>query len=58
VEDGFHRTFGDASLAVDAFIGVDVEHQFPFVEAFDGTDHDAIRILASGTRFANNVSHV
>ena len=58
VEDCLDRTLGHARLAVDAFVGVDVEHLVPFVEAFDGADDYAVGVLASETRLGDDVRHV
>ena len=57
VEDCFNRAFRDARFAVNALIGVDDEHRFPFVEALDRADDDAIGVLTVETRFGNDVSH-
>jgi hypothetical protein len=57
VEDGFDRTFGDAGFAVDAFIGMNVEDFFSFIETFDWANHDAIGVFAPEARLGDNVSH-
>jgi hypothetical protein len=57
MENGLDRALGDASLAIDALIGMDVEHLFPFVEALYGANNNAIGIAAAYARLGNNVSH-
>src|SRR5690606_870004 len=57
VEDGFHRTFGDADTAVDADFRIDDEKIGTLVEAFDRADRDAVRVLAADARFADDVCH-
>jgi hypothetical protein len=57
VEDGFDRTFRNASFAVDAFVRVNVENLIAFVEAFDRAHDHAVSVLASKAGFANNVCH-
>jgi hypothetical protein len=57
MENRFDRTLGDAGFAIDAFIRVDVDDFVAFVETFDGTNDDAIRVLTSETWFADDVCH-
>ena len=57
VEDRLDRAFGNARFAVDAFFGVNVDHRFTFIEAFDGADDDAVRVFTSKTRLGDNVGH-
>src|SRR5690606_38390818 len=57
VEDGLDRTFGNARLAVDAFIRMDVEHRLTLVKTLDRTDDNAVGVLAVETRLRNDVSH-
>jgi hypothetical protein len=57
MKNGFDRALGDTGFAVDAFIRVDVEHGFPFVEAFYGANNNAIRISAAITGLGDDVSH-
>src|SRR5688572_7190426 len=57
VENSFHGTLWNARLAVDAFVGVDVEHLLTLVEAFDRTHNHAVGVLAPKTRLGNDVSH-
>jgi hypothetical protein len=57
MENGLNRALGNACLTIDALIGMDVEHLFPFVEALYGANNDAIGIAAAYARLGNNVSH-
>jgi len=57
MENGFHGAFGDAGLAIDAFIRMDVEHLLPFIEALNGADDDTVGVLAGETGFRNDMSH-
>src|SRR6185503_8176588 len=52
------RTFRLAHPAIDAFVGVDHQHVFAFVEAIDRTHFHAVRVLAFDTAFRDDVSHV
>lgn len=53
----FHGTLGDASLAVNALLGVNVQHLFPFVKALDWANDNAICISAADAGLSNNVGH-
>jgi hypothetical protein len=57
VEDRFNRTLRNACFAVNALVGMNVKNLLTFVEAFHRADDDAICVLATKARFANNVSH-
>ena len=57
MEDRFHGAFRHARLAVDAFIWVDVQHLFAFVETLHGANDYAIRVLAAKAGLNNNVRH-
>src|SRR5262249_28193958 len=57
VEDGFDGALGDAGLAVDAFLRVDVEHLRPFVEAVDRAYDHAIGVFAVEAGLGDDVSH-
>lgn len=57
MEDRFDGTLGHARFAVDAFVRVDIDDLVAFVETFDRTDHDAIRVLTSETGFTDDVCH-
>ena len=58
MEDGSRRAFGDTRFTVDALFGMNEEHRFSFVEAFNGTDCHAVGVLAVEAGFRNDVSHV
>ena len=57
MENGFYGAFCDAGFAVNALIGVNVEHFVPFVETLNGANDDAIGISASYARLGNDVGH-
>jgi hypothetical protein len=57
MEDRLDWALWYACLAVDAFIGMDVKHLLPFVEAFDGADDYAVRVFASEAGLRHHVSH-
>ena len=57
VEDGFDRSLGNAGLTIDAFVRMDIEDLFTLVEALDRANDDAVGVLASEARFANDVGH-
>jgi hypothetical protein len=57
MKDRLDRAFGNASFAVDALIGMDVEDLLPFVEALDRANDHAVGVLAAEAGLANNVSH-
>lgn len=49
--------FWNTGLAINALIGMDVHHGFPFVETLHGADHDAVGVFAFVARFANDMRH-
>src|SRR3954469_8412122 len=64
-EDGGHGAFIDAHVAVDAGVGIDVEHFF-FLEirfillgmnAIDRADHDAGRVFGTDAGLGDDVGH-
>src|SRR5262249_39377904 len=57
VEDRLDRALRDARLAVDALLGVDVEHLRPFIEAIDRADDHAVGVFAVEARLGNDVGH-
>jgi hypothetical protein len=57
VENRFDRAFRHASFAIDALIGVDVEHRVAFVKALDWANDNAIGVAATITRLGDNMSH-
>src|SRR5829696_4081578 len=56
-EDGLDRALGDARLAVDAVVRVDVQHHLVLVEALHRTDDTAVGVLAVVTGGGDDVSH-
>jgi hypothetical protein len=50
-------TFGLAHAAVDTFIGMNDQHVFALVEAINGTDVHAVRVLALDAAFRDNEGH-
>src|SRR5581483_4220919 len=54
VEDRLHRALGDARPAVDALVGVDVQHLVVLVEAVYGADRHAVGVLAVVARLGND----
>ena len=59
-EDGVERAFGDARAAIDAGVGIDVEHgetigRVAGNDAFDGANFDASAV--TNTQAGNNVGH-
>ena len=57
VEDGFDRTLRDARFAVDALIGMNIEHRLALVETLYGANHNTVGVFAVETGFGNNVGH-
>ena len=56
--DGFRRAFGLTDAAVDALVGVDDEHVLAFIEAVDGTNLDAVHVLALNAVVRDDVGHM
>ena len=54
----FDGAFGHARFAVDAIVRVDVQHHVVLVEALDGANDAAVRVLAIVATFRHDVSHV
>jgi len=57
-KDRIHRTFRLAETAVDALIGMDIEHPLPLIDAVYRTDFHACLILHINARFANDIRHL
>lgn len=57
IEDRRHRAFGHAGIAVDAFLRINEQHRFALAKTVAGTDNNAVRVLASKTRFSHNHGH-
>ncbi len=58
VENGRNRAFRNAGFAVDAFIRVNEENRFAFVEALDRANNDAVGVLAVKAWFGDDMSHL
>ena len=56
--DSVNRAFRLANTAIDAFVGMDDEHVFAFVEAVHRTDLDAVRVLAANAVLVDDVGHL
>src|SRR5690606_38998338 len=57
-ENRFGRAFRFAHPAVDAFIGVNHQHVFAFVETIHRTDFNAVHKFAADAIFSNDVRHL
>jgi len=57
MENCFHRTLGDASLAIDALVGVDVQHLLPFVETLDRANHHTVRVFTAEAGLGDYMGH-
>jgi hypothetical protein len=57
-ENGGHRTLRFTGPTIDAFVRMDVELVFSFIDAIDGTDVDTSPVLYANTRFSNHIRHV
>ena len=57
VENRRDWTLRDTRFAVDAFIRMDKQDRFPFVEAFDWTNDYAVRVFTVEARLGNDMSH-
>jgi len=56
--DGVGWAFRLANTAIDAFIGVDDQHVFAFIEAIHRTNFYAIHIFAFDAVFSDDIGHV
>lgn len=56
-EDRADWASGDASAAVNALVGVNVELVVAFVDALDGANFDTGAVFGSDTRLGDYVSH-
>src|SRR5712691_4547893 len=56
-EDRLHRADGLAGPAVDAFVGVDIEHLRAFVDAVHRADLDAGLVLHVDARLGDDIRH-
>jgi hypothetical protein len=57
VENRFDGTFGHAGFAVNAFVGIDVKHRFPFVKAFDWAHDNTVGVTAPVASLGYHMSH-
>jgi len=57
VEDCINRAFMGARLAVDAVIGIDIQHLLTFVKAVAGADNNAISMLAAKAGSGHDKGH-
>tara|TARA_A100001391_G_scaffold168338_1_gene128841 strand:- start:443 stop:631 length:189 start_codon:yes stop_codon:yes gene_type:complete len=57
MKDRFLRALRHTCFAIDALLGMDVEHLRALMETLDRTNHNAIRVLAFVTRLGNDVGH-
>ena len=57
VKNGFYGTFRHACLAVNALVGMDVNHLIPLVKAFHGTNDYTVCVLTTKTGLSDNMSH-
>src|SRR5712671_7221763 len=55
--DGLRRAFGLAHAAVDAFVRMNDEHIGAFIEAVDGTNLDAVHVLALDAVLDDYIGH-
>jgi hypothetical protein len=56
--DRFYRTFRLAYPTIDAFVGMNDEHVFAFVETIDGAHLHAIHKLALDARLIDNIGQM
>jgi hypothetical protein len=56
-EDGFHRTFRHAGVAINASVGVNVEAVGQFMKSFDRADGRTVGIFAVNAQLNNYIGH-
>ena len=56
-EDGFHRTFGHARVAINASFGINHQHVVVEMKSLDRTRYCAIRVATVDAWFRDDVSH-
>jgi hypothetical protein len=56
-EDSFHRTLGNAGIAVNTRLRIDVQHIIVKMKSFNGTDESTVSVAAVHTGFSNHVCH-
>ncbi|CFX25691.1 protein of unknown function [Candidatus Filomicrobium marinum] len=57
-KDCFSGALGDTDAAIYALVGIDDEHVLALVEAIDGTDLYAIRVLTLDAIFGDDIGHL
>src|SRR5690606_976929 len=57
VVDRLDGAFGHTGFTVDAFIRMDVQHLFAFVEAFHRADDHTVGVLTTVTGLGNHMRH-
>jgi hypothetical protein len=57
LKNRLHRAFRHTGIAIDAFIGINIELHIVLVKAVARADHYAIGVLAIMARFTNDISH-
>jgi len=58
VENGLDRALGNTGFAVDAFIGMDVNHIGVSIQAIAGANLQARLIFAAFARFSHDHRHI
>jgi hypothetical protein len=56
-EDGFHRTLRDASIAINASVGINVEAIGQFMKSFDRAHGRTVGIFAVNAQLNNYIGH-
>jgi hypothetical protein len=56
-EDGFHRTFRYAGIAINASVGINVEAVGQFMKSFDGADGRTVGIFTVNAQLNNYIGH-
>lgn len=56
-ENGFHGTFRNAGVTVNARLGINVQHVVIEMKGFNRTNERAIGVAAVYTGFSNDVGH-
>jgi hypothetical protein len=56
-KDSFDRAFGDASVTIDARLGIYDEHVIVKMKGIHGTDHCTIRVSAVNAGISHHVGH-
>jgi hypothetical protein len=56
-EHCLNRALGNAGIAIDAGLGIDVQHVVIEMKSLNGTDERAVSVATVNARFGNDVSH-